>query len=106
VKLKDLVTNEETVGFQFDAEDRDKAIRYALATKPSVEADPEDIVVGSYRLYLPQVHQVGTEFEAVETEIIERDEWLIWSEEDQVWAIYPPKLFVKYFEEVHDEPVA
>lgn len=98
MRLRDLATGQYTEGHEFDGDDTNGELRAALRAKPSV-SDTDEIVVGSFRMYLSQQvknphveDQVDTEME-----IVQRTDWLIWSDEDERWVIYPPKLKAKYF---------
>lgn len=99
--VKDRVTGDTTTAYQFDGVDEGGKLRQVLAASDSVPAGAE-VVVGSYRLYLPQFNTLPDSSTEVETELVQRYEHLVWSDEDSRWAIYPPKLYAKYFEEVVD----
>lgn len=99
--VKDRVTGDRTEAHQFDGFDEGGHLRRALPTRESVPEGAE-IVVGSHRLYLPQLNTLPDSDKEVETEIVLRYQWLVWSDEDGRWEIYPPKLFDKYFEVIPD----
>ena len=99
--VKDRVTGETVRAFAFDGQDEGGTLRQELSNSPSVP-DGAEVVVGSWRLYLPQRNTLPDSTEEVETEIVSRYDTLVWSNEDGRWEIYPPKLFEKYFEEVLD----
>lgn len=102
MRLKDNVTGDITEGYQFDGQDEGGTLRNALRNKVSVEQD--EIVVGSWRLYLPQrVPSLDPDggYDQL-TEIVERYNWVIWDEGDLQWVIYPDKLKRKFFTEVPD----
>jgi hypothetical protein len=101
MKVRDRVTGDTTEAFTFDGLDEGSQLRARLAQAPSVPEGTE-VVVGSYRLYLPQLNTLPDSTDEVETEIVQRYETLVWSDEDGRWEIYPPKLFEKYFEAVPD----
>lgn len=100
--VKDRVTGDITSAYTFDGIDEGGQLRARLRAAPSVPSDAE-VVVGSYRLYLPQVTTLPDASEEVETEIVQRYETLVWSTEDGRFENYPPKLFAKYFEVIPDE---
>jgi len=95
--VKDRVTGDITSAYTFDGFDEGGNLRKRLAVAPSVPEGAE-VVVGSFRLYLPQVTTLPDAATEVETEIVERFQTLVWSTEDARFEIYPPKLFEKYFE--------
>lgn len=101
MRVKDRVTGDITEAYEFDGQDEGGQLRAVLAGKPSVPEGAE-VVVGSWRLYLPQHTTLPDAEVDIETEIVQRYERLVWSEEDGRWEIYPPKLYSKYFEEVTD----
>lgn len=95
--VKDRVTGDITSAYTFDGTDEGSQLRTRLRAAPSVPEGAE-VVVGSYRLYLPQKTTLPDAATEVETEIVQRYETLVWSLEDARFEIYPPKLFEKYFE--------
>lgn len=101
MNVKDRVTGDVTEAFTFDGLDEGEQLRKRLAASESVPEGAE-VVVGSYRLYLPQTNTLPDASTEVETEIVQRYETLVWSNEDGRWEIYPPKLYAKYFEELPD----
>lgn len=98
MRLRDLATGQYTEGHEFDGEDVSGKLRAELRARSSV-ADDAEIIVGSFRMYLPQLlknpHVEGQLDE--EMEIVQRTDWLIWDDDDERWNIYPPKLREKYF---------
>lgn len=100
--VKDRVTGDITSAYTFDGVDEGGQLRARLQAAPSVPEGSE-VVVGSFRLYLPQVTTLPDASAEVETEIVQRYETLVWSLEDERFGIYPPKLFTKYFEIISEE---
>ena len=98
MRVKDKASGFFTEARQFDGTDEGGSLRDKLKASLSVPHGAE-VVVGSARLYLPQEVNLPNGLVEVETEIVLRDEWLIWDEDVDRWVIYPPKLFDKYFEE-------
>lgn len=101
--VKDRVSGDITSAYTFDGLDEGGSLRNHLAQAPSVPEGAE-IVVGSYRLYLPQYTTLPDASAEVETEIVQRYETVVWDLEDERFEIYPPKLFAKYFEVIEEEP--
>lgn len=97
MKVLDRVEGTTTEAYQFDGFDEGGQLVQRLKSSESV---PEgvDVVVGSFRLYLPQKTTLPDATTGVDFEIVERDQWLVWNMDEQRWEIYPPKLFDKYFE--------
>lgn len=102
MRVKDRVTGNVTDAHEFDGFDEGGTLRQLLQISPSVP-DGAEVVVGSFRLYLPQFTTLPDASTEIETEIVQRYETLVWSAEDDRWEIYPPKLFSKYFE-IQEEP--
>ncbi len=102
-RLRDLITGQYTEGHEFEGTDDGGRLRAELRARPSVP-EGQEIVVGSSRLYLPQQfpNPFNQEMEQ-ETEIVQRGDWLIWSDEDERWNVYPPKLMDKYFDRAPEE---
>jgi hypothetical protein len=101
MRAKDKVDGHVTEAFQFDGQDEGGQLRTILSVSPSVP-EGHEVVVGSWRLYLPQTVGLPDGSTEVETEVVLRDEWLVWDADIEQWTIYPPKLYEKYFE---DAPV-
>jgi hypothetical protein len=101
MRVKDKVSGLLTEAYQFDGTDEGGSLRAKLSASPSVPQGAE-VVVGSFRMYLPQEVNLPNGLVEVETEIVLRYEHLIWDEDVDRWVIYPPKLYDKYFEEVPD----
>lgn len=102
MKVRDRVTGDTTTAHTFDGFDEGGQLRTLLSTSISVPEGAE-VVVGSHRLYLPQLTTLPDASSEVETEIVQRYETLVWSDEDERWEIYPPKLFAKFFEILPEE---
>lgn len=100
--VKDKAEGGITSAYHFDGLDESREVRNRVGAAPSVP-EGQEIVVGSYRLYLPQTIKLPDGSEGMEHEIVERDDWLVWDVEDARWAIYPPKLFEKYFEVIPED---
>lgn len=101
MRVRDRVEGTVTEAHQFDGQDEGGQLRAALAQRSSVP-DGAEIVVGSWRLYLPQYTSLPDASTEIETEIHERYDWLVWFDEEQRWENYTPKLFARYFEEIPD----